>query len=194
MARQLSRRQERCSKTIMSSSYPSCHTTQMKEIKVESTFGNYKWNASVIVGETQVDALLGMGILQILQRTPASVAEKAMAGYEKRPPGFKRDSIPYSESGAKILMDAMEAAEVGKDDPLAIEVIVGEYIPGEGAIPKFTDEKAIVTSKGGDATRLAATAKVVGYDGDDLTVENTEFLRAIKTYRDVEAKKVKEAL
>ncbi len=172
----------------------------MKEIKVESTFGNYKWEASVMIGEAQEDAILAMGILQILQRTPATTAEKELATKhklwdgDKRPTGFKRNTIPYSDEGAKILMDAMEAAEVDKDDPLVIEVKVSEHVPGEGSTPKFTDEKAIITSKGGDATRLAATAKAVGYEGGDLTVDNLDFLRAIKTYRDAEAKKVKESL
>ncbi len=177
-------------------SYPLCHTTKMKEIKVSSTFGNYKWDASVIVGDKQVDALLAAGILQILQRTPATTAEKAMAGYEKRPQGFKRDSIPYSESGAKILMDAMESAgvDLGGDepDPLVIEVKVEEYVPGEGSTPKFTEEKVIVKSKEGDEDRLAALCDRVGYEGKDLTVDNIDFLRAIRVYRLAEEKKIRD--
>lgn len=152
----------------------------MKTINVSSVFGNFKWDANVEVSDSQIDALLGMGILQIMQRTPASAAEKEMAGYEKRPESFKRGSIPYSEANAAILATHLEGAEVDKGNPLSLVIQVSEYVPGVGTEPKYAAEKAKVESKGGDPEALSKLAKAVGYTGGDLTTSNVDFLKAIK--------------
>lgn len=80
-------------------------------ITVSWPFGNFEVSAQADIALTEpVNALtksiLEKGFLQLLQRVPASKAEKALAGYEKRPEGFKRDSIPWSDDNALKLIEA----------------------------------------------------------------------------------------
>jgi len=163
----------------------------MKTLKAESTFGNFKWVAQAEVEDAVLEILANLGLLQVLQRSPASTAEKLMAGYgKKRPTDFKRSSIAFSEANAEILTKAMEAAELEVGElkvKLGIVAEVTEHIPGEGAEYKYVREKAQVAKKAGDEAKLLKLAEVVGYDEEDvelLTVENIEFLKAIRKYLD----------
>lgn len=122
----------------------------MFNIKTGSRFGNFAWQASCEVSEELAAILLPFAITQILQRSPSSEAEKEIAGYKKRPSGFKRDSLPFSAEDAKTLQKHLQGAgvEVGEGDekksvklPLSVEVV--EYIP-TAQESKFTEEKAIV--------------------------------------------------
>lgn len=170
-------------------------TIKQMKVKTNSTFGNYGWSAEAEVSDAQRDILASFGLLQILQRGPSTSAEKAMAGYEKRPEGFKRDSIAFGTAAATMLKNALESAEIetGRDDKgkaitaaLNIEVMVEEYVPSEGSVPKLNDQRKIYAGKNGDATRLAALAAKVGYDGEvgDGTSANApvEFLRAMREF------------
>lgn len=81
------------------------------KITVRWTFGNFSITAAAEIPLTEpvsllTKAILEKGFLQLLQRVPASSAEKALARYEKRPEGFKRTSIPYSDDNALKLSDA----------------------------------------------------------------------------------------
>ena len=81
------------------------------KIQTTWTFGNFVITAATTVETAEpvgpvAAALMEKGFLQLLQRVPASNAEKALAGYDKRPTGFKRDSIPYSEENAVALAEA----------------------------------------------------------------------------------------
>lgn len=164
------------------------------KIQYGSAFGNFKWNAEAEIDEAMMPVLCALGALQVAQRTPSSAAEKALAGYDKRPAGFKRDSIPFSEAGASTLEECLEAmkVEVGRDDkdqPIfavikaAVEVV--EYIPTVGDV-KMTDERNAY-ARHGKAGDLEAFAKKVGYAGADMgdgTAENApvEFIRAIRKF------------
>lgn len=173
------------------------------QLKTNSTFGNYKFDVTAEVSEKQVEVLAGLGLLQLLQRTPASAAEKKLAGYEKkRPDGFKRTDIAYSEDGAKVLKGFLESAQLdvapeGADkeelEALAIEATVTEHVPGEGATPKFTREREIYAKRGTEG-RLDELASKVGFAGDvgDGTADNApvEFLRAMKVWLDAKAKEL----
>lgn len=163
------------------------HTNHMKTLNATSTFGNFQWKAQVEVDDNVADILAGLGLLQVMQRSPASAAEKEMAGYEKRPAGFKRDSIPFSEDNADILRAALETTTVDIGDDKAVElgavIEVSEYVPTEGNV-KMTEEREAYAR---NASKLEAFAKKVGYQGSDLgdgTKDGApvEFVRAIRAY------------
>jgi hypothetical protein len=110
------------------------------KIQTQWTFGNF-----VVTAETTVEtaepvgplaaALMEKGFLQLLQRVPASNAEKALAGYDKRPAGFKRDSIPYNAENVEELRDAFgTSVEVSEKVFLPFDIVeVTENLGGEGA-------------------------------------------------------------
>ena len=141
--------------------------------------------AETEVSQEQLEILGGFGLLQILQRSPMSKAEKALAGYEKRPAGFKRDSIPFNEENAgklaKVLSEPIEIAEGNKVECV---VNVTEYVPTEADV-KMPDERAAY-ARNAKADTLDALATKVGFDGEvgDGTAENApvDFLRAIRAW------------
>lgn len=155
------------------------------KINTKSTFGNFAIAASADVSDEQRDALAALGLLQVLQRSPASAAEKALAGYDKRPTGFKRDSIPFNDENAFTLQAEMEKPlEIGEGiDKLSPAIEVSEYVPTEGKV-LMTEERAAYER---NASKLEAFAKKVGYNGTDLgdgTKDGApvEFVRAIRAY------------
>lgn len=156
------------------------------KLNTNSTFGNFAITAEAEVSDAQRDVLASYGLLQLLQRSPASAAEKAMAGYDKRPAGFKRDSIAFSEANAEKLTAELQKpikVEDGIAD-LNVEVVVTEYVPTESDV-KMPDERAAY-ARNGKAGSLPALATKVGFAGEvgDGTTENApvEFLRAIRAY------------
>ncbi len=157
----------------------------MAQVKAESTFGNYKWFANAEVSTEQMTTLANLGFLWVMQRTPSSQAEKAMAGYEKRPEGFKRSSIDFNDKGAKQLTAELgKSVEIEKDDEITPVITkVQKHDIGAGAEPKFAEEKKIVARHitAGDVSDWNVSK--VGYEGRDLTVENVEFLKAVKAYK-----------
>ena len=162
----------------------------MITIKVNSTFGLFAFSAEAAVSEEQRDALAVAGLLQLLQRSPATKAEKALAvaaGFaydKKRPDGFKRTLIDFSDKAAEMLKGFLEDVKVeiaGVEQALAVEVSVSEYEP-EATATKWAAEKAKIASKAGDAAALKKMASVVGYAGEDLTEGNVEFCRAIRDW------------
>jgi hypothetical protein len=163
----------------------------MITLKCNSTFGNYAWTAEAEVEDNVRDVLASYGLLQVLQRSPASAAEKAMAGYEKRPDGFKRGNIPFDATNAQKLAKFLESAEVetGRDDKgkavmvtPEIAVTVTEYVPEEGGT-KFAAERRLYVAKAAKLDKLAA---LVGYDGEvgDGTADGAPeaFLTAIRAW------------
>lgn len=155
------------------------------KLNTKSTFGNFAIEAEAEVSEAQRDALAALGLLQVLQRSPASAAEKALAGYEKRPSGFKRDSIPFSTDNADKLVAEMEKPiELEGAGSFAPTIVVAEYIPAEADV-KMPDERKAYARNFGAGTLDKLAAKV-GFSGElgDGTAENApvEFLRAIRTW------------
>lgn len=160
-------------------------------IKTNSRFGNFAWSASADVSDEMMKTLAAFGLLQVLQRGPSSKAEKALAGYEKRPDGFKRDSIPFSDKAAKALAIALRDAEI--EDGLSVQsnVEVVEYIAPEGVQSKFTEEKAIIAKHetAGDVVKWAR--ETVKFDGElfaseeigQVSVPTDDFLRAVRTFK-----------
>ena len=160
-------------------------TKHMVNLNCNSTFGNFKWEASVSVTEEQAEVLASKGLLQILQRSPASEAEKSLGSYEKRPANFERKSIPFNDENAtrlsKFLGNSVEIAEGVEITPT---VKVTEHVIGEAVAPKFTDEKKAV-QRHIDAKDVQAFATKVGFKGEGaLDTENLEFLRAIRAHVD----------
>lgn len=159
---------------------------QMPQVKAESTFGNYKWFANAEISAEQAATLANLGFLWIMQRSPSSNAEKVMAGYEKRPEGFKRNSIDFSDAGVKTLSTelskAIEIADGQSITPVVSKVVFHEI--GAGAEPKFAEEKRIV-ARHVEAKDIATWAiDKVGFTGEgDLDTENVEFLKAVKAYK-----------
>jgi hypothetical protein len=158
----------------------------MPIVKAESTFGNFKWFAKAEISDAIRDILSDLGFLWIMQRTPSSNAEKVLAGYEKRPTGFKRSEIAYSDANAlelqKLLGASVEVAEDIEITPEVLKVVFHEI--GAGVEPKYADEKKIV-ARHIDKKDIATWAiDTVGFSGEgDLDVNNVEFLKAVKAYK-----------
>lgn len=124
-------------------------------IQTTWTFGNFIVTAKTTVETAEpvgplAAALMEKGFLQALQRVPASNAEKALAGYDKRPAGFKRDSILYSEENALKLSEAFGTS---------VEITEGVNLPFA-----ITDVKENEGSEAGTSRKMATEmwAKVVG--------------------------------
>lgn len=161
------------------------------KLQYGSVFGNFKWQAEADVDAALVPVLAGLGALQIGQRTPSSNAEKVLAGYDKRPEKFRRDSIPFSEDAADVLAEHLSSmkVEIGrneKDEPvyanITAEVVVGRY-EGSTADVKMADERAAYARHAKDLPEFAAKIGFAGELGDG-TKENApvEFLRSIRAY------------
>lgn len=157
----------------------------MTKLNTSSTFGNFAIVAEAEVDEAQRDILASLGLLQVLQRSPASAAEKKLAGYEKRPTGFKRDSIPFSEDNAETLALVMgEPIEIAEGVKISANITVSEYVPTEADV-KMADERSAYAlhSKAGN---LEKWAKKIGFTGElgDGKAENApvELLRAARAW------------
>ena len=87
----------------------SCHYTQkMKATQINWTFGNFDITCSIgaDVDGPAAEMLLRSAAINILQRGPAGAAEKLIAGYDKRPTGFQRSSIAFTQQAAEKLKAA----------------------------------------------------------------------------------------
>lgn len=164
-------------------------THHMTPINIESTVGNFKFKAVGEVDDTVRDILANAGALQVVQRSPVTSAEKTMAGYDKRPAGFKRTDIPFNEANAKILTDSLSKVIVygptgpdGKTPEYPVELVVevSQHFPGEGAEPAFAEEKrfikAYLAANGGKTT-----------SGESRTVDTFSENRGIETTSDAAA-------
>lgn len=168
----------------------------MSKIKVGSVFGNYKWTAEYELNAEQMEALAPYGMLNILQRVPSSNAEKAMAGYEKRPKGFKRTDIPFEESKSSTLRDAVSTLVIPDSEGEELFSIkaestnVEEYL-GSTQDTKYAAERAKYNQRKDSLQKLADT---VGYDGElgDGIAANApeEFLKAIRAWVKAQADKL----
>lgn len=129
--------------------------------------------------------LANLGFLWIMQRSPSSRAEKVMAGYEQRPPNFKRSMIPFTDKGAEQLDDMLSGdVEIGDNDKIDVEVTSVKFHEiGATSEPKYADEKKVI-AKHRDGKTLVKLAEKVGYLGDgDLDETNVEFLKSIKAFK-----------
>jgi hypothetical protein len=158
----------------------------MPTVNAESTFGNFKWFAKADVSDAQASTLADLGFLWVMQRSPSSNAEKVLADYEKRPTGFKRSEIPFSDGNATKLQQLLGAktaiAEGVEISPNILKVIFHEI--GAGVEPKYADEKKIVARHIEKRDIVTWATDTVGFTGEgDLDVDNVEFLKAVKAYK-----------
>ena len=86
--------------------------SENKNMKTEITlvFGQFRATVAVSadIDGAGAGAILRLAATQVLQRSPASAAEKKIAGYEKRPEKFNRRedaSMSYSEERAATLAE-----------------------------------------------------------------------------------------
>lgn len=155
----------------------------MPILTCSSTWGNFAWTATAEVTQEQLEILGSKGLLQILQRSPASNAEKELGGYEKRPEGFVRSSIPYSEANGRVL-----AAHLGAEQELADGISVTPTIKtsfheiGATKEPAYKDEKALVAKhvEAGDFAQWMTT--VIGFPCTAQDTEKPEVLAAIRAF------------
>ena len=157
----------------------------MKTVKFNTTMGNFAVSAEGEVTDGQAEILSNFGALQVTQRVPFSNAEKRMAGYEKRPTGFKRNSIVYTEEQAAILeSEVSKPIEIADGVTIQFDTVqVGEHVPN---VVKYARERAKYASKLADAVKLQALADAVEYTGElgDGTSAGAPipFLEAIKSW------------
>lgn len=189
----------------------------MHTLKTSSTFGNFKFEAEAKVTDEQLAILASAGLLQALQRSPATAAEKELAGYEKRPASFKRSSIDFSEANATVLAKHLSEIEVegepaigadgkevaGAKSKLSILVTTAEHVPNAGAEPKYAEEKRTIglyltsgTTPGkltnGEprtATSFANNRGITPPADDATWQDDTEFLSAVRDWARAEKSK-----
>jgi hypothetical protein len=165
----------------------------MPKLTCTSTFGNFGWTATADVTQEIADVLASKGLLQILQRSPASEAEKVLAGYEKRPKNFERKEIPFSEANSKTLAKYLGAdVTLSDEDDKTVGVVkpavtVKFHEIGAASAPKFVEEKQIADKhvKAGDFSQwMHDTIKfdAVAADLEDET-KAAAVLGAIKAYK-----------
>jgi hypothetical protein len=156
----------------------------MINLNCTSTFGNFRWTASASVTDEQAAILANAGLLQILQRSPASKAEKSLAGYEKRPESFERKQIPYSTENADALSEFLgEAVEIAEGVKITPTVKVEEHEIGAASQPKYADEKYAVQfhlDKGDFVEWMASKIDVKTTIEDAFSVENLQAIKAVK--------------
>jgi hypothetical protein len=167
----------------------------MKITTPNTNFGFYGWNATAEVSDNLMVVLAGLGLLQLLQRSPATEAEKTLAKYEKRPKGFQRSSIEHNPTNEgifkKIMSKALEITqgEEGKEGYAkhSITPLINTwYHPlGATAEPVYAEEKKIILRHINDKKDVVTWATdTVGFTGaGDLDTENLEFLKAVKAWK-----------
>jgi len=184
-----------------------------KQIEVSSSFGNIAYTARLDVSEAVEAALLKQGALRILQGKVSGQAEKELAGYDKRPAGYKRTDIPWSEANGQVLAKHYKGVEVEigenekgesiMEDLGVTEVIVSEYVPTAGAEPKYAFEKGVLRQylfeedgkterklKTGEPRSAASYAESRGLVAPtEPWEEDTEFLKAVKFFLKAQASK-----
>jgi hypothetical protein len=158
----------------------------MAIVKADSVFGNFHWFAQCEVSDVVRDILANLGFLWIMQRSPSSNAEKVLADYEKRPAGFKRSEIEYSDEKAaelkKLLGEPAEVADDVKITPEVLNVIFHEI--GKVAEPKYSDEKKAVQRHIDAKDIVSWASEKVGFTGEgELDTNNIPFLQAVKALK-----------
>lgn len=112
------------------------------KVTVDWTFGNFDVTVEAEVSEEQVTAMLKKGVLQVLQRTPATKAEQAVAGDDWevgkkggliRPDGFERSSIPFTQENAnRVAQGFGTSVKMDEGGTLAYKVTrVVEHVGGD---------------------------------------------------------------
>lgn len=153
----------------------------MPILKCESTFGNFGWKASLDVTQEIADILASKGLLQILQRSPASEAEKKLAGYEKRPKDFERKMIPFNQANANVLSEYLGAKHEIEEGVFIQPTLEVEYHEiGGGKELVYKDAKLVIARhiKEGDfAQWMDSVVGVKGVTADDA--EKPEVLQAV---------------
>lgn len=153
-----------------------CGTHYRKtKMKTEITWAFGQFRTTVAV-EADVDGvaagpLLRLAALNVLQRGPATAAEKAIAGYAKRPAGFDRRNDPsmaYTEDRAARVAEAftgevnIQDTDDGKPEVklrfAATDVTDQTKYAGGGSERKFTTELATIA----DWLRPAVAEKLPG--------------------------------
>jgi hypothetical protein len=156
------------------------------QVNAQSQFGNFKWFATAEVSEVQKDILADLGFLWVMQRSPSSTAEKTLAGYEKRPDGFKRSQIEFSDENAQALSKLLGAdAEIADGVKITPNITKVEFYEiGAVKEPAYADEKKAVL-RHIEAKDIAKWAMdTVGFNGEgDLNVENVALLKAVKEFK-----------
>ena len=159
----------------------------MQTVKASSTFGNSKWSAHCDVSDEIAKILQDAGFLWFMQRSPSSNAEKVLAGYEKRPEGFKRNSIEYSPEMAeqlkKLLGQPVEIEDDVSITPVIDSVVFHEI--GASAEPKYKDEKSAIARHVKDGNFLDWVRDTVGFKGevDREPENNVNVLKAVKAFK-----------
>lgn len=170
-------------------------------VTVSRTFGNYAWKGSFLVPALAVAALVEAGIVRTVQSKPSSEVEKTLAAYgKKRPEGFKRTDIPFSEAGVaeiKKVFGSIELTftEVGADGKETEQTVtlsspdlaVTEYVPTASGEPKYALAKKTINDYLAAApdrrtVEMFATNREITPAPTKPWDEDTEFLAAVQDW------------
>lgn len=164
----------------------------MTKLTAKWPVGNFLATLESEVDDTTLIVLANLGLKAAGQRV--SEVDRILGGFQKgsdgkskRIEGWKRGDVAFTPDLAEKLTEAFGELVVddGSDDGLKVQTLP-TFVLYEGSTsePKFAEEKAMVArhDTAGDTTAWAKTK--VGYAGDGpLTVENLDFLRAIKAFK-----------
>ena len=158
----------------------------MKSTNINWTFGNFDVTVRLTaeLDGPKADKVLEAAGLKWLQRKPASAVEKLLAGYEKRPEGFKRDSIPFSPERAEKVKAGFTLTETSLG--ITAECLsVTEHVKGVTDAPNVKAREALSRHESaGDLEEWLAQAYVMvgearvaapAYTGPTHTVDGEDY-------------------
>ena len=161
--------------------------------EISWTFGNFDLTCVVAadVNGPAAERMLQFAATNILQRGPAGAAEKALAGYDKRPAGFQRNSIAYNEQRAAKLTELFTGKfnlNPDGEPEYALEYActgVSEHIVGGSKQDlKYVEERKVCARHKDDYENFLVNKIGTGVSYEHGTYDNptTEVLAAIRAY------------
>lgn len=168
------------------------HQNKMKA-EVKWNIGEFSVALQAEFGEQVYEALARYGLKYIAQRQhiDRTLGVLVKKGDKWVQSGTKRGDVPFSEGKAMALAELFEGMTIEGDEEEAepilfdsIVAVVGQNTK-ESAANKWKAEKEKIASKEGDAAKLLALAKAVGFEESDaskLTVDNIAFCAAIRAW------------
>lgn len=143
----------------------------------------FKIAASAEISDKQLPLLASIGLASVLYRGGASVINDAL--------GVRSNSkAEFSDADAAKINAALTKWAKGEDSPIEggfdLSAVITRHVHGEGAEPKYFEEKKIVNRHVQAKDVYAWATDTVGFKSEsdaELTVENVEFLKAVKAYK-----------
>lgn len=158
------------------------------KVETKSVFGNFDIQVEAEIDNKALKEVVApAGLLQIVQRSPASKAEKLL-GYpdaKKRPDKFERNSIPFNQENADALAKALSGeVEIAEGVKIVLTTIVSEHVASATAENKGKRdcEAALGFHQGGlmDAKQFHAALDMIAKKGNETAKTVLEYRSKVK--------------